>query len=112
MIPIRNMSRKGGALLLLVALTSLGMQGCGLTPTRSDDGQDAAKAQKIKLIPAPKIKPEYAKKANLVGLTMLAELALQKGELALAVNSYLKAASLSEDPKIAERATRVESVRI
>ena len=56
-----------------------------------------------------KVKPEFATRAHLVYLLMLAEIAAQKGQLSLSVAAYLKATTLTNDPKIAERATRVAS---
>jgi len=52
--------------------------------------------------------PEPAVAARLpIGDLMVAEFALQKGDLATAARHYVLAARASEDPEVAERATRV-----
>ena len=55
------------------------------------------------------INTQYKQDAELVYLLMLAEMAAQKGKLPTSVANYLEASKISNDPKIAERATRVAS---
>jgi len=53
------------------------------------------------------VQPIYRREANLVYHVMAGELAGYEGDMALAVQNYLDAARLSDEPDVAERATRI-----
>lgn len=57
--------------------------------------------------PGKKESPEERYSADLLYEVLVGEVAGQRGRLDVAVSSYLSAARASDDPKIAERATRV-----
>ena len=61
--------------------------------------------KKVEKQPAPAVSPELS--GELLYYLLSAEIAGQRGRLDVAVPFYLKAAQLSRDPDIAERATRV-----
>lgn len=93
---------------VLSGLSLLGLQACQLG---AQTVKPAAQPGLVntKLGQSSSVKTQYQEHADLVYLLMLAEMAAQKGELAISVQSYLKAANTSDDPAIAERATRVAS---
>jgi len=104
-----NKFRFNRIVLTLTGLAFFGLQACG-------GGVKPEKPKAVTVVSAKKhqkfvrkIKPEYATRAHLVYLLMLAEIAAQKSQLSLSVAAYLKATTLSDDPKVAERSTRVAS---
>ena len=88
----------------------LGLQACAINTksataeTRQDADMNVARVAK-----STSLDEQYRKNAELMYLLLVAEVAAQQGELPASVQAYLKAARISDDPKIAERATRVAS---
>ncbi len=57
--------------------------------------------------PAPPVRPVEELEPDVLFSLLVAEIAGQRGDYALTVGEYVHAAELSEDPDVAERATRV-----
>ena len=95
---------------VIAATLLLGLQACALNTksataeTRQDTVLNTARVAK-----STSLDEQYRKNAELMYLLLVAEVAAQQGQLPTSVEAYLKAARLSDDPKIAERATRVAS---
>jgi len=96
---------------VLSGLFLLALQACqmGAQPVKPATQQAQPGLVNTKIGQSNGVETQYQENADLVYLLMLAEMAAQKGELAISVQSYLKAANASDDPAIAERATRVAS---
>jgi len=87
----------------------LSFQACSLKEVKSGANKHPEFTE-AKLVPTYRDKKNrYRRDADLVYLLLVAEISAQKGDLQTSVANYLKASLLSEDPKIAERATRVAS---
>jgi tetratricopeptide (TPR) repeat protein len=88
----------------------LGLQACAINtkPATAETKQDAV-LNKARVAKSTSLDEQYQKNAELMYLLLVAEVAAQQGELPTSVQAYLKAARISDDPKIAERATRVAS---
>ncbi len=101
--------------LLLASITALGLlglQACTLVskPTKAVTPLDEAAMMGTRVAStAPQLSGQQQQSAELMYLLLVAEVAAQRGELPSSVQAYLKAARISDDPKIAERATRVAS---
>jgi len=95
------------AVAALSGFSLFGLQACSML-TKADTDQPTA-VNVTPVVSTSRIKPQYQQDADLVYLLMLAEVAAHRGDLTTSVQSYLKAARQSDDPAIAERATRVAS---
>jgi len=97
--------------VILSGLSLLVVQGCNITTNAVKPSQQNTQQGLVhtKVGAGSNVQTQYQENADLVYLLMLAEMAAQRGELAVSVQSYLKAANATDDPAIAERATRVAS---
>lgn len=94
--------------LVVLALSGLvlsGLQACSML----SGAERPAVVNVTPIVSSSHIKSEYQHDADLVYLLLVAEVAAHRGDLTTSVQSYLKAARQSDDPGIAERATRVAS---
>ncbi len=86
-----------------VSLFSLLLAGCAAVPERS--GSDAFSA-----VDRPRIldmQPRIAEDQDVIYQLLLAEFAGSRGQVSVALDAYLKAMYLTDDPQIASRATRI-----
>lgn len=93
--------------IILSVISVFGFQACSLLSTLNAEKQTTVNAARV--VNATQVKKEYRQTADIVYLLLLAEVSAHRGDLTTSVESYLKAAELSDDPSIAERATRVAS---
>ncbi len=94
----------------MAAALLLGVQACAIsTKSAPATTPEMAVMNSTRVAESAALDEQYRKSAELMYLLLMAEVAAQKGELPTSVQAYLKAARLSDDPKIAERATRVAS---
>lgn len=84
--------------LWVVSLILLGT-GCASLPRSSDPF--------VTPVAAPHVKPEVAKRAELVYQLLAGEIAGKRGHIEAATEHYLKASELSPDPQIAARTARI-----
>lgn len=95
----------------IVVLPLLLLSACATPPAQNDTPDHAAvtKPAAPKVAPAPREKapPQTEMSGELLYYLLSAEIAGQRGRLDIAVPFYLKAAQLSRDPDIVERATRI-----
>ena len=111
MIPLFTSSNKS---LLLGAMTSLlliALPACNVVPesVKDDNRKMAPPINSVAIRSEAKVTKTAKEQAELLYLLLLAEIAAQQGELDVSVQSYLEAAQSTDDPAIAERATRVAS---
>ena len=80
-------------------------------PAQRDAGADAAAqapAEPVSLpYPAPEAPPDQALTPDIIYSVLVAEVAAQRGDLAMAYSHYMYGASLSGDPRAAQQATRI-----
>lgn len=95
--------------LVVLALTGLVLSGLQACSMLSAGGERPTAVNVTPVVSSSHIKAEYQHDADLVYLLLLAEVAAHRGDLTTSVQAYLKAARQSDDPAIAERATRVAS---
>jgi tetratricopeptide (TPR) repeat protein len=74
----------------------------GNAPTANE-----SKIAQTELLPA--IAPKYQQEGEVLYLLLVGEIAGQRAQLNIAVDSYLEAAAMTDDPEVAERATRLAS---
>lgn len=91
----------------VVAESSTPSSGTPASPIEPAQPMPSVEARVSEGKPGKKEGPEEQYSADLLYEVLVAEVAGQRGRLDVAVNSYLSAARASDDPKIAERATRV-----
>ena len=100
------------SLLVLTACTTPPTQNNtpdSASQTKSPAGASPSKAAPGAVVEAEQLSPEVAPELSgeLLYYLLSAEIAGQRGRLDIAVPFYLKAAQLSRDPEIVERATRI-----
>src|SRR5712664_58362 len=113
LLPIR-----AGTLRLLAALVFVLFAGCALAPPQpaaGDEQQDESDAD-APIGEAPALAPESIDRStlpkqelteNLLYEFLLAEIAGQRGDVALSAQAYVDLAKRTRDPRIARRATEV-----
>ncbi len=95
---------------VLLGSSLFALQACNFSSKTVKPAQQNQKGLvTTKISQSSDVQTQYRQNADLVYLLMVAEMAAQRGELATSVQSYLKAANATDDPAIAERATRVAS---
>ena len=100
-----------------VSLAVLIAAGCAQQPAQRGDGEREAQpaasapAPKPRVVQRPAVKPQVLPNQELsrsiLFKLLLAEIALQRGQANVAVQSYLDLARETRDPRIAQRATEV-----
>lgn len=81
--------------------------GCASTPDKASDQDAKAQVAKPAVSPAEEIERETSIEPKVLYLLMAAELAGQRNQYDVALDGYLQAARLVDDPRIAERAAKI-----
>jgi tetratricopeptide (TPR) repeat protein len=112
-LALHLLERHGSAFKLIAALMTLLLVGCAQQPTIPAEKERAAvpappKPQpSAKLPQAPRVLPNQQLSPSILFKLVLAEIAMQRGQANIAVQSYLELARETKDPRIAQRATEI-----
>lgn len=97
----------GIALLSQVGCSGLVRSGDKASSGGAEPGAEAAQTAQRDLVPP--IAPKYQQEGELMFRLLVGEIAGQRAQLNIAVDAYLEAAAMTDDPEVAERATRLAS---
>lgn len=111
MIPLFTRSKNSLRSSIFASILLFALPACNVLPesVKNDSNKMAPPVSSIVIRSEAKVTKAVKEQAELMYLLMLAEIAAHQGELDISVQSYLEAAQSSDDPAIAERATRVAS---
>ena len=101
--------------IVLLGIAMISQIGCSSLIRSMEKGSAAgnaptaneSKIAQTELLPA--IAPKYQQEGEVLFLLLVGEIAGQRAQLNIAVDSYLEAAAMTDDPEVAERATRLAS---